>query len=162
MQMRTQEKSICTQDPRSSHITLLQCLYGGVWVTNVKMISFPWPTQWFQPKVVFWLQLRTSISSSFLDKANFKKLSFPLMVQEKAELDLKKLRQSAVYRGKPSADLHRGLQSPNNSMKKVRLISVPPTSLYDEVDFMVNRRCIELQNFAVICNLELYWRKLNS
>ncbi|KAB5537467.1 hypothetical protein DKX38_015000 [Salix brachista] len=60
--------------------------------------------------------------------------------KEKAEHDLKKLRQSAVFRGKPSDDLHRGLQSPNNSMKKVRLISIPPTSLYDEVDFMVNRR----------------------
>ncbi|KAJ6771107.1 TPX2 (TARGETING PROTEIN FOR XKLP2) PROTEIN FAMILY [Salix koriyanagi] len=41
--------------------------------------------------------------------------------KEKAEHDLKKLRQSAVFRGKPSDDLHRGLQSPNNSMKKIPL-----------------------------------------
>ncbi|KAJ6721981.1 TPX2 (TARGETING PROTEIN FOR XKLP2) PROTEIN FAMILY [Salix viminalis] len=41
--------------------------------------------------------------------------------KEKAEHDLKKERQSAVFRGKPRDDLHRGLQSPNNSMKKIPL-----------------------------------------
>ncbi|KAJ6890240.1 protein WVD2-like 7 isoform X1 [Populus alba x Populus x berolinensis] len=41
--------------------------------------------------------------------------------KEKAEHDLKKLRQSAVFRGKPSDDLHRGLHSPYNSMKKIPL-----------------------------------------
>ncbi|KAG6759079.1 hypothetical protein POTOM_035546 [Populus tomentosa] len=69
--------------------------------------------------------------------------------KEKAEHDLKKLRQSAVFRGKPSDDLHRGLHSPYNSMKKVRRISISPTSQYDKVDFMVNGRCIEQLNFAI-------------
>ncbi|XP_011042331.1 PREDICTED: uncharacterized protein LOC105138040 [Populus euphratica] len=41
--------------------------------------------------------------------------------KEKAEHDLKKLRQSAVFRGKPSDDLHRGLHSPYNSMTKIPL-----------------------------------------
>uniref|UniRef100_A0A6N2NBK7 TPX2 C-terminal domain-containing protein n=1 Tax=Salix viminalis TaxID=40686 RepID=A0A6N2NBK7_SALVM len=41
--------------------------------------------------------------------------------KEKAEHDLKKERQSAVFRGKPRDELHRGLQSPNNSMKKIPL-----------------------------------------
>ncbi|KAJ6719705.1 TPX2 (TARGETING PROTEIN FOR XKLP2) PROTEIN FAMILY-RELATED [Salix purpurea] len=44
-----------------------------------------------------------------------------LHARPKAEHDLKKERQSAVFRGKPRDDLHRGLQSPNNSMKKIPL-----------------------------------------
>ncbi|KAJ6769227.1 TPX2 (TARGETING PROTEIN FOR XKLP2) PROTEIN FAMILY [Salix koriyanagi] len=41
--------------------------------------------------------------------------------KEKAEYDLKKLRQSAVFRGKPREDLHGGLRSPENSTKKIPL-----------------------------------------
>ncbi|KAJ6430346.1 hypothetical protein OIU84_021700 [Salix udensis] len=41
--------------------------------------------------------------------------------KEKGEYDLKKLRQSAVFRGKPRDDLHGGLRSPENSMKKISL-----------------------------------------
>ncbi|KAG6757204.1 hypothetical protein POTOM_037509 [Populus tomentosa] len=73
-----------------------------------------------------------------------------LALEEKAEHDLKKLRQSAVFRGKPSDDLHSGLHSPYNSMKKVRLISISPTSLYDKVDFMVNGRYnLEVQSLEI-------------
>ncbi|KAJ6351509.1 hypothetical protein OIU78_007432 [Salix suchowensis] len=41
--------------------------------------------------------------------------------KEKAEYDLKKLRQSAVFRGKPRDDLHGGLRSLENSTKKIPL-----------------------------------------
>uniref|UniRef100_A0A6N2MNF5 TPX2 C-terminal domain-containing protein n=1 Tax=Salix viminalis TaxID=40686 RepID=A0A6N2MNF5_SALVM len=41
--------------------------------------------------------------------------------KEKGEYDLKKLRQSAVFRGKPRDDLHGGLRSPENSTKKISL-----------------------------------------
>ncbi|KAG6766342.1 hypothetical protein POTOM_030419 [Populus tomentosa] len=40
---------------------------------------------------------------------------------EKAEYDLKKLRQSAVFGGKPRDDLHRGLRPPENSTMKIPL-----------------------------------------
>ncbi|KAH8495429.1 hypothetical protein H0E87_018560 [Populus deltoides] len=89
--------------------------------------------------------------SQTLSSAQFQKVIFPVnVVQEKAEYDLKKLRQSAVFRGKPSDDLHRGLHSPYNSMKKVRLISISPTSQYDKVDFMVNGRYnLEVQSLEI-------------
>ncbi|KAL3582683.1 hypothetical protein D5086_017015 [Populus alba] len=41
--------------------------------------------------------------------------------KEKAEYDLKKLRQSAVFGGKPRDDLHRGLRPPENSTMKIPL-----------------------------------------
>ncbi|KAL9401221.1 hypothetical protein Peur_005070 [Populus x canadensis] len=41
--------------------------------------------------------------------------------KEKAEYDIKKLRQSAVFGGKPRDDLHRGLRSPENSTMKIPL-----------------------------------------
>ncbi|KAH8500074.1 hypothetical protein H0E87_015347 [Populus deltoides] len=41
--------------------------------------------------------------------------------KEKAEYDIKKLRQSAVFGGKPRDDLHRGLRPPENSTMKIPL-----------------------------------------
>ncbi|CAK7332425.1 unnamed protein product [Dovyalis caffra] len=75
--------------------------------------------------------------------------------KEKAEYDLKKLRQSAVFRGKASHDLHRGLQSPNNSMKKVRLVFIFMTSLWNDVDFTVNGARIKLLKFAIYHVLQI-------
>jgi hypothetical protein len=59
----------------------------------------------------------------FLIKPFSKNYLFVNAVQEKAEYDIKKLRQSAVFGGKPRDDLHQGLRSPENSTMKVRLIS---------------------------------------
>ncbi|KAG6764671.1 hypothetical protein POTOM_032152 [Populus tomentosa] len=58
----------------------------------------------------------------FLIKPFSKKITFSVnAVQEKAEYDLKKLRQSAVFGGKPRDDLHRGLRPPENSTMKIPL-----------------------------------------